>query len=219
LRVQEDALIAAARHGDEEAFRRLVDPLRPQLHAQCCRMLGSPHDAEDAVQESLLRAWRALPRFDGRAAVSSWLYRIAANVCLTTLGKRTHPAPIDEDEPVSAGPGYDTYDAVAHAMSATLNLPANQRAALILRDVLGFAARDAASTLGTTAASVNSALQRARANIENGDRLVDDERVRDAVEAFVAAFESGDVDALIGIAADTTLSADRSWAYSPVPAY
>ena len=212
-------MIAAARRGDEEAFRLLIAPLRSQLHAQCWRMLASPHDAEDAVQESLLRAWRALPRFDGRAAFHTWLYRIAANVCLTALQKRTHSVPIDEeDEPAAPDPGYETQEAAAQATSAALHLPANQRAALILRDVLGFPGRDAASRLGTTPASVNSALQRARANLEEREP-VDDERLRDAVEGFVAAFQRGDVDTLIGIAADSTLSTERSWAYSAVPAY
>jgi RNA polymerase sigma-70 factor (ECF subfamily) len=207
---------------DEEEFGELVAPLQKELYGHCYRMLGSHHDAEDALQEALLRAWRALPTFDGRGPFRAWLYRIASNVCLTAMRKRGIQAvvPIDEHAGgVSGEPECETHDAVADAMTATLQLPQSQRAALILRDVLGFPAREAASTLGTTTASVNSALIRARANLHVSEPEAGDERLRDAVEGFVAALSRGDVDTLIGIAADTTLSGERSWTYSPVPVY
>ena len=222
MRLGYDQLLAAARDGDEDAFQELVAPLRSQLYAHCLRMLRSSHDAEDAVQESLLRAWRALPRFDGRAQIRSWVRRIATNVCLTAIQNREHVVPVDHPDALAlAGPGdsYDTQEDAAHATAMTLHLPANQRAALILREVLGFRAREAASTLGTTTASVNSALQRARANLGECDDEVTDQRLNDAVDGFVAALQRGDVDTLIGIAADPALSVDRTWSYSPVPAY
>ena len=83
--IQEPELLAAARSGDEEAFRRLVAPYRAQLHAHCYRMLGSLHDAEDVLQDAMLRTWRGLPGFDGRSAFRTWLYRIATNVCLDVI--------------------------------------------------------------------------------------------------------------------------------------
>jgi RNA polymerase sigma-70 factor, ECF subfamily len=206
---------------DEEAFGELVAPLQKELYAHCYRMLRSHHDAEDALQEAMLRAWRALPTFDGRGPLRAWLYRIAGNVCLTALRKRgVQVVPIDGyDEDTPSEPEFETQDAAAHAMTVTLRLPPNQRAALIMRDVLGFPAREAASTLGTTPAAVNSALIRARANVDGREEDVDDKSLHDAVEGFVAALQRGDVDTLVGIAADTTLSAHRSWTYSPEPAY
>jgi RNA polymerase sigma-70 factor, ECF subfamily len=228
-------LLEAARRGDEEAFRTLLEPFRGPLHAHCSRMLGSAHDAEDAVQETMLRAWRALPTFEGRAPFRSWLYRIATNACLTALEKRPARMLTVDDEagadlelegdsnPVEAE--YETQEAATLAATVTLHhLPASQRAALILRDVLGFPAREAASTLGTSVASVNSALQRARVKVDDcsehdGRPDVGNHELHAAAEGFMGALARGDVDTLIGIAADTTLSAERSWIYSPVPAY
>jgi RNA polymerase sigma-70 factor, ECF subfamily len=225
-------LLEAARRGDEEAFRVLMEPLRGPLYAHCYRMLGSAHDAEDAMQDAMLRAWRALPTFEGRASIRSWLYRIATNICLTALEKRPKQALPVEDE-LDADPAdganpieveYETQETATLALTFTLrHLPANQRAALILRDVLGFPASEAAATLGTTVASVNSALQRARGRIvdctAHASRSVGDDELHDAALGGVGALARGDVDTLIGIAADTTLSAERSWTYSPLPAY
>jgi RNA polymerase sigma-70 factor (ECF subfamily) len=234
-------LLEAARGGDEDAFRELLDPFRGPLYAHCYDMLRSVHDAEDAVQDTMVRAWRALPRFEGRASIRSWLYRIATNTCLTALHRRpTRMLPLDgepgadapdqpQDDSNQIEAGYETQEAATLAATLTLNhLPANQRSALILRDVLGFPAREAASTLGTSVASVNSALQRARGKVEDcieqdgepgSSRPVGDAELHDAVEGFVGALARGDVASLLGIAADTTLSAERSWSYSPVPAY
>ena len=230
----ERLLIEAARGGDEAAFRELVAPLRVPLDAHCRRMLGSAHDAEDAMQDVMLRAWRALPTFEGRCSLRSWLYRIATNTCLTALDKRpARVVPLDcevgedvrEQWPLDAElnpteAGYEQQEAAALALTVTLQqLPAKQRAALILRDVLGFRASEAASTLGTSVASVNSALQRARGIVHDCAAPAGSEHLDDAVEGCMRALARGDVDTLIGIAADTTLTAERSWSYSPLAAY
>jgi len=204
----------------DDAFQEVVAHLRPQLYAHCLRMLRSPQDADDAVQESLLRAWRALPRFDGRAPIRAWLYRIATNVCLTALRKRDRLVPIEDEDAVGVTePDDEAHSDAAQAMDITLRLPASQRAAVILRDVLGYPAREAATTLGTTPASVNSALQRARVSLGEIAGEHADQSLSDAVEGFVAALRRGDVDTLIGIAADPALTGDRAWRYSAVPAY
>ena len=233
----ERRLIEAACRGDEAAFRELVAPLRGALHAHCHRILGSAHDAEDAMQDVMLRAWRALPTFEGRSSIRSWLYRIATNTCLTALEKRPNrllpldhevgddlpePPPLDgELNPIEAD--YEQQEDAALAFTVTLHhLPAKQRAALLLRDVLGFPATEAASTLGTTVASVNSALQRARGVVldrAEQDETIGDEHLDAAVEGCVRALAQGDVDTLIGIAVDPTLAAGRSWTYSPLAAY
>src|SRR5437588_9062848 len=196
---QEQRLIQAARGGDESAYGQLVESYRRELHAHCYRMLGSVHDAEDALQESLLRAWRGLPRFEGRSSLRSWLYTIATNTCLNAIEKRPKRVlPIDYGPAADPhdGPGeplvesvwvepypdetlgledgyaapearYEQREAVELAFIAALqHLPANQRAVLILREVLGFSAKECAEMLETTVASINSALQRARAAVE-----------------------------------------------------
>ena len=238
----EEAL-AAVRRGDHDAFRRVIDPYRVELHAHCYRMLGSAFDADDALQETLLRAWRALPRFRGIEGLRPWLYRIATNVCLDASKRRRRGLPMDHG--ASAGPDddpgeplveriwvepypdealgledgyaspearYEQREAVELAFIAALqHLPATQRAVLLLRDVLGFSAKEAASTLDTTATSVNSALQRARITVEERVpprsqqrtlRALGDERVRAIVEGYLEAWERGDVDALAAMLAD-----------------
>jgi RNA polymerase sigma-70 factor, ECF subfamily len=250
---QERELIEAARGGDEDAFRRLVEPRRGELHAHCYRMLGSLHDAEDALQDTLLRAWRGLPRFEGRSSLRSWLYTIATNTCLNVIERRPKRVlPIDygpavdphttpgeplvesvwvepyPDEKLGMEDGYaapearyEQRESVELAFVAALqHLPGNQRAALILREVLGFSAREVAEALETTVASVNSALQRARETIE--ERLPDesqqatlrslgDERIRDTVESYMDAMTRGDVDAVIAMLAE-----DASWSMPPM---
>jgi RNA polymerase sigma-70 factor (ECF subfamily) len=152
-------LLAAAQAGDERAFRRLVDPYRRALEVHCYRMLGSPHDAEDVVQETLLRAWRGLERFEPRAAVQTWLYRIATNACLDELERRPRrPEPVQPfpDSPLeeAASPAYDPAARYAlregmelALLAAIQQLPGRQRAVLILRDVLGWTSPEVAELL------------------------------------------------------------------------
>ena len=197
----ERELLEAARTGDEDAYARLVEPYRVELHAHCYRMLGSVPDAEDALQEALLRAWRGLPRFEGRSSLRSWLYKIATNACLKAIERRPKrvlpidytPAADPHDgpaEPVTEsvwlepypdeklgleggllGPDarYEQREGIELAFTAALqHLPARQRAVLILRDVLGFSARETAEALETTPVSIDSALQRAHKTIDEG---------------------------------------------------
>src|SRR3954469_7812384 len=193
------SILEAAQAGDETAFERLVGPFRGELHAHCYRMLGSLHDAEDAMQESMLRAWRGLGRFEGRSSLRSWLYTIATNTCLNAIARRPRRVlPVDygpaadppdapgepvvesvwiepypdellgvEDGYAAPEARYEMRESVELAFIAALqHLPANQRAVLVLREVLGFSAKEVAESLDTSVASVNSALQRARAAVE-----------------------------------------------------
>ena len=232
--MSEIALLDRAREGDENAYRRLVEPRQAELHAHCDRMLGSVHDAEDALQEALLRAWRALPRFERRSSIRSWLYRIATNTCLDLIAKRPKRVlPIDYGPPSDphGGPGpplgesvwvepypdapdasYEQRESVELAFIAALqHLPARQRAVLILREVLGFSAKEVCESLETTVASVNSALQRARKTIDEKLpdqsqqatlRTLGDEQVRAIVERYMDAWERGDVEAVVALLAD-----------------
>src|SRR5437763_4421317 len=171
-------LLACARAGDERAFRRLVEPYRHALEVHCYRMLGSAPDAEDLAQETLLRAWRALERFEPRVRFQTWLYRIATNACLDELERRPRrPEPVDPfpDRPLAeaASPIYDPAAryAIREGMELALlraiqELPGRQRAVLIFRDVLGWTAPEVADLLESTGASGQSALQRARATID-----------------------------------------------------
>jgi RNA polymerase sigma-70 factor (ECF subfamily) len=228
--VTEAALIAAARAGDEAAFRDVIERYGRELHVHCYRMLGSVHDAEDAHQESLLRAWRHLSGFEGRSTFRAWLYRIATNVCLAALNRRQEPPEPLDDEPIvltpypdewldelpsaAAEPGarYDLHESVQLALLAAIQtLPPRQRAALLLRDVLGFSAREVAGLLDASTTSVNSALQRARATLEQrhaSGRLdpnrtpPPDEVQRSLVERYIKAWESLDIAGLVALLRD-----------------
>ncbi len=185
---------------------------RAELTAYCRRMLGSSFDAEDAVQETFLRAWRASECFEGRAALRTWLYRIATNVCLDALGRNARqPVPVEElPEPVCPETEPDASDrALARerlrlAMVAAIRiLPRRQRAVLVLRDVLSWQASEVAELLGTTTAAVNSALQRAHAAVGATD-LDDVSEAHDGagqelVARYLAAFADDDVDALVAL--------------------
>jgi RNA polymerase sigma-70 factor (ECF subfamily) len=197
-----------------------LEQYRGELTAYCYRMLGSPFDAEDAVQDTLVRAWRNIERFEGRAALKSWLYKIATNVCLDMLnaGKR-RARPMDlgpSQEPTIDNlnvPGEITWiepipdpaDATVERetirlafVAALQHLPPRQRAALILCEVLKWQASEAAELLDTSVASVNSALQRARATLESANvREADTSEVdKELLERYVAAFEAYDIDKL-----------------------
>ena len=188
----EPGLLEAACGGDEQAFSRLIEPHYAALNAHCYRMLGSHHDAEDVLQDVLLRAWRGLRGCRAERTLRPWLYKIATNACLDAIARRPKRVlPIDygpsgdsdghwfgtalpdsvrieprsglQDGLAAPEARYEQREAVEHAFIAMLHhLPPRQRAVLILRDVLGFSAREVAASLGTTVASVNSALQRAR---------------------------------------------------------
>src|ERR1700753_307066 len=176
--MDQSRLLAAAQAGDEQAFRRLVDPYRHALEVHCYRMLGSAQDAEDLAQETLLRAWRALERFEPRVQFQTWLYRSETNRCRDELERRPRrPEPVDpfpdgRSDP-AASPTFDPAAryAIREGMELALlraiqELPGRQRAVLIFRDVLGWTAPEVAEGLQSTVASVNSALQRARGTIE-----------------------------------------------------
>src|SRR5687768_3199956 len=133
---QERELVGAAGNGDEDAFGRLVEPHRRELHAHCYRMLGSLHDAEDALQETLLRAWRALARFEGRSTLRSWLYTIATNACLNTIAKRPKRV-----LPIDYGPATDPHDAPGEPLVESVWVEPYPDETLDLED--GYAAPDA----------------------------------------------------------------------------
>src|SRR6516164_3184367 len=153
---------------DEQAFALLIEPHKRALHLHCYRMLGSLHDADDALQETMLRAWKGSDRFEPRAQFTTWLHAIATNVCLTAIARRrTRPTQVTEDL-IYLEPYPDTLlddlverETVALAFITAIQLlPPKQRAALILRDVLGWSAKEAAETLHDSVAAVNSSLQR-----------------------------------------------------------
>jgi RNA polymerase sigma-70 factor, ECF subfamily len=219
-------LLAAATAGDEEAFVQLTGPLRRRLHVHCYRMLGSVHDADDALQETMLRAWRGIGRFEPRAELSSWLYRIATNVCLRMIEQRgrrdsasidayLQPYPDGLLEPVTPEDEVERRETIGLAfVTAVQLLPPRQRAALVLRDVLGWSARDAADLLGVSVAAANSALQRARDRVERERREGSlarvhrpaDERAEAAVmRRFVEAWEAVDIERLTALLADEAL--------------
>jgi RNA polymerase sigma-70 factor (TIGR02960 family) len=187
-------LLARAKAGDEVAFGVLIAPYLRELHVHCYRMLGSVHDAEDVLQEVLVRAWRYLDAFDGHGSVRGWLYRIATNRCLTARSRAAAPPPAlspvppppnapeveitaltpypDEWLAELAGPDdpaarYEVRESVRLAFLTVIQLlPRRQRAVLLLRDVLGFSAAETAQVMQASQASVTSALQRARATLE-----------------------------------------------------
>jgi len=248
----EDPDLTRAREGDDAAFTRLVQPLRRELHAHCYRMLGSTHDADDALQDALLRAWRGLERFEGRSSLRSWLYTVATRTCLDTVesrGKRALPvdlgpssdravldtAPLTDvawlgpypdaglaDGPAGPDARYEQREAVELAFVAALqHLPGNQRAALLLFEVLGFSASEIAAMMDTSPTSVNSALARARRLVaekvpsrtqQQALRKIDDARLREIVALFSGALERGDADALVAL-----LTEDVTWSMPPLP--
>lgn len=241
-----ETALARAQAGDGEAFGELIDPYRRELQAHCYRILGSVQDAEDMLQEALLAAWRSIGRFDGQS-LRAWLYRIATNRCLNYLrgeSRRPQPASVphqgawstglvrsgepwwlepypDDLDDLTPGPEarYDARESIALSFVAALqHLPPQQRAVLILRDVLGFSAAEAANILGTTQGAVNSALIRARAGLRPDRDLHDVPAPKSPAEAaivdrFVSAFERFDLDELVAL-----LTSDARLTMPPGPA-
>jgi RNA polymerase sigma-70 factor (ECF subfamily) len=249
MTTSEAQLLEAARNGDQDTFSQLVALHRPALQAHCYRMLGSVQDAEDALQETLLNAWRALPRFQGRSSLKSWLYTIATNACLKSIERRPKRVlPIDygpaadphapraqplvesvwlgpypgtgaelEDELASPVARYEQRESIELAFIAALQqIPAKQRAVLILRDVLGFSAKETAATLEMTPAAVDTALRRAHTTVDarlpaRSQRAtlqaLGDRRVRELVDGFVDAWQRGDVDAVVALLAHDAIVA------------
>ena len=238
----------AARGGDQQAFGALVEAHRAELIAHCYRMLGSYHDAEDAVQDALLRAWRALPGFEGRSSVRSWLYAIVTNTAIDIARQRARrdlvhtqavkpggPPGALLDDPIWLEPfpgqtldgveptpeaRYEQRESVELAFVVALqHLPPMQRAVLILREVAGFSASELADQLSTSVPAVNSALQRARAAVQ--DRLparsqqatlrsLGDQRVKLLAERYADAIENGDTAGLVSM-----LTNDATWSMPP----
>jgi RNA polymerase sigma-70 factor (TIGR02960 family) len=235
-----DHALTLARAGDENAFRELTEPYRHELQLHCYRIVGSTQDAEDLVQETLLAAWRGLDRFTEQASIRTWLYRIATNRSLDALRANARrpqrlqpmtdpPTPSRMTEPIwlepypdaliegiaDQAPGpearYEHKEATGLAFVAGLqHLPPQQRAVLVLRDVLGFHATEVAAILDTSEASVNSLVRRARASLEGRlpaagrDRApsANSRRERDVVGRFANALEDGDVDAVVALLTD-----------------
>ncbi|WP_249423843.1 sigma-70 family RNA polymerase sigma factor [Nocardioides coralli] len=219
-------------------FDALTARYQRELLAHCYRMSGSVHEAEDLVQETLLRAWRASADFEGRSSVRTWLYRIATNVCLTNLeGRPRRPLPtglgttdVDAADPLDAQPEIPWLEPIPDAavqveqkdtirlafVAALQHLPARQRAVLILRDVLRWSAAEVAEALDTTAVAVNSALQRAHAQLDKRrldadsvDRELSDTQ-RQLLEQYVEAFWDKDIDRIVSL-----LTAEATWEMPP----
>jgi RNA polymerase sigma-70 factor, ECF subfamily len=223
--LSQPSLTGVANPATEESFRRLVEGQGARLESHCRRMLGTPHDAEDAFQETLLRAWRGLPGYQGRSSLRNWVYRIATNVCIDAIAQRPKSGlPIDHgpardacsdreipDGATEPAVRYEQREALELALLAALeHLPPRQRVVLILRDVLGFSAKEVALMLETTVAATNSVLQRAHATFAaplpgQSDQtmmpLRGDARTRNLVERLVDALEGGDISVILTIAA------------------
>jgi RNA polymerase sigma-70 factor (ECF subfamily) len=198
----------------EEAFVALTAPHRRALHLHCYRLLGCLHDAEDALQETLLRAWRGIDAYEPRAPLGAWLHRIATNVCLRMLETRSRrevePYPDRYLDELSSGddPYHDVeqreliglaYIAAMHA------LPPRQRTVLVLREALDWSAKETAEAIGGTVASVNSALQRAREGLREGDakrHRTDPVEERRVMSAFQEAWAAVDIEAIVALLAD-----------------
>lgn len=227
----DDQLLHAALGGDRAAFDALTAPHRHELHVHCYRMLGSVQDAEDAVQDTLLSAWLGLAGFEGRSSLRTWLYRIATNRCLNILrAGRRRPAEVEPPvaRPTALGevswlepypdtlldglpdsaPGpearYESREAITLAFTRALQLlPPSQRAALLLRDVLGYPAAEAADLLDVTVDSLNGSLKRARAALAEAPPALDPiDPDPELLDRFVTAFTSGAVADLVALMTD-----------------
>ena len=245
----DEALLSLAQTGDGEAFDKLTGPFRSELQVHCYRILGSAHDAEDLLQETLLAAWRGIGQFEGRSSLRAWLYRIATNQCLNALrgnkartlaaqrgapavpgaGLPALPAPASDDEPTwlepypdellaglpDAAPGpearYESRESISLAfVTALQHLTPGQRAALVLRDALGYRAAEAAEILDCSLDTVNGSLKRARAALSalvpvdtlSQAPLPGSAVEREVIGRFTDAFERGDVTTLVSMLTD-----------------
>ena len=214
-----DSLPAAPLHrpeDDHDAFQRLVEPFRAELHRHCYRMTDYPQDAEDLVQETFLRAWRARDTLYGTLALRAWLYRIATRACLDELERHPRSSvykperqPIDGSAAMGPEEHYDLRESAQLAFRAAVQyLPPRQRAVLLVREVLGWSPTESAALLDMSVASVNSALQRARTTLRTRCRFADapfssaasaNEAERSVLERYLRAWEQADVDALIAL--------------------
>ncbi len=254
-RAEETALLKLARDGDEDAFGSLADAYRTELRAHCYRILGSVHDADDALQDALLRAWRGLAGFEGRSSVRSWLYSIATHAALDIARHRSRrelatdfgaaseqgasPGPPLTDRPwlelypdswlgddvrLSPEARYEQRESIELAFVVALQyLPPLQRAALLLREVVGFSTEEICGQLGTSAPAVNSALQRARTAVRDRLparsqqatlRLLGDHRTQAIVSRYATAIERGDTETLVSM-----LTQDATWSMPPMPTW
>jgi RNA polymerase sigma-70 factor, ECF subfamily len=240
----------AARAGDPEAFTQLIEPYRRQLLAHCYRILGSFEDAEDTLQEALVRVWKNLASFEGRSSFRAWLYKIATNAALDALDSRrvrglpkelyargdpTQPLPaaaqstnwvepfpdewIDDQPDIYPEARYEARESITLAFVAALQkLPGRQRAVLLLCDVMGWSSNEAAEILDISTAAVNSALQRARETLKQGERKTRPSRLNEQLSAllarYVAAWETADSAALIAV-----LREDVALTMPPLPVW
>lgn len=240
-----EADLVASRDGDEAAFARLTAPLRRELHAHCYRMLGSFHDAEDAVQETLVRAWKGIARFEGRSSLRSWLYTVATRVCLDVVssGKRRalpmdlgpasdhtvlDSAPLTDVDWLTPYPDTQPEDRTERRdtlelafVAALQHLPGNQRSALLLFEVLDFSAAEIAEIMATSTTSVNSALARARRTLAarrpTPDPASSTHQVDDgAARTLAARFATALEEGDIDTFV-SLLTADVTWAMPPLP--
>src|SRR5215216_1458894 len=250
MTIDETTYLNAARRGDQEAFAQLIEPYRKQLLVHCYRILGSFEDAEDMLQETLIRVWKRLDSFEGRSSLRAWLYKIATNASLDALDSRrvrglpkelytrgdptqSLPAPSREvnwveplpDEWIDGQPDiypearYEVRESITLAFIAALQkLPGRQRAVLLLCDVMGWSSNEAAEILDMTTAAVNSALQRARETLKQGERKTRPSRLNEQLSAllarYVAAWETADSAALIAV-----LREDVALTMPPLPVW
>jgi RNA polymerase sigma-70 factor (ECF subfamily) len=208
----------------DDEYARLVEPYRSELHAHCCRMLRSSDDAEDALQEALLRAWRGLPSFEGRSSLRAWLYKISTNACLDAIERRRRRVlPLDgvsASELAESGAGewldetpdnaptpdvrYESREALEHVVLTLLEqLSPQTRTAFVLRFALGLSAREVAARLGTSVASVNSSCQRGRSTLLRRSQMPDGRLAtsleRRHLSLCADAIERGDANGVISL--------------------
>ena len=250
MTLDETTYLTAARAGDQEAFAQLIEPYRKQILVHCYRILGSFEDAEDMLQETLVRVWKRLDSFEGRSSLRAWLYKVATNASLDALDSRrvrglpkelyargdpTQPLPppsqevnwveplpdewIDGQPDIYPEARYEVRESITLAFIAALQkLPGRQRAVLLLCDVMGWSSSEAAEILDMTTAAVNSALQRARETLKQGERKTRPSRLNEQLSAllarYVAAWETADSAALIAI-----LREDVALTMPPLPVW